>query len=756
MRRIPLFWISSAFLISIPMAAVLPVPVTVWKLAFWVCLGLTLVEWLVSNRWRSFRIICLPVFLLLTVLMGGGWRYTALQQKPFTPNDVAFYNDQQELQITGVVCADPQQYERHTRLIVCVDRLLAPITRNLDGKILVIQRTGEWKYGDRVNIRGKVLTPDENEAFSYKDYLAQRGIHSMMVYPYVQWLESGQAGWVKTGLFALRQTAYQRIQTFFPQPEAGLLSGILLGIETDIPSDLKRAFQDTGTAHIVAISGFNMTILAGIFLKGFRKWLSIWWAALLAILAISLYTVLVGGAPAVVRAAVMSCLAMSASLIGRGQSGIYTLSLTAAVMCLFNPLLLWEAGFQLSVTATLGLVLYADRLMNWFRVLAEKYLPETLVERVTGPVGDYFLFTLAAQLTTLPVVLYHFEQLSLTTLLANPLILPVQPLVMILGGIAVIVGLVIAPLGQLLSYLVWVPLLYTNQVVTGLAELSGGVLELGEVSIVTVVVLYLFIFYFARKKKESGMPSLRKPVFISSVMVASVFLVWNAVLLKPDGKLHLWILDDPNQGVVLVQTPNGRRILVNAGESANHLSSELNRHIPTLDRSIDLAIVTRQNSKAYQAFPVILERFKVDHFLWGDAIPSSKTAEEVQKELQFRKVEFGILETGEIVDCGDGVRLEKLLVADDGLSLLLTYGDFRFIWQEETMRSIEGSQRMEGAVVLSRPGLKEPLEKSTWQPMVLIQYEFVNGEEPGMISTKKEGTIEITTDGEQMWMLGEK
>ena len=756
MRRIPLFWISSAFLISIPMAAVLPVPVTVWKLAFWACLGLTLVEWLVSNRWRSLRIICLPVFLLLAVLMGGGWRYTALQQKPFTPNDVAFYNDQQELQITGVVCADPQQYERHTRLIVCVDRLLAPITRNLDGKILVIQRTGEWKYGDRVNIRGKVLTPDENEAFSYKDYLAQRGIHSMMVYPYVQWLESGQAGWVKTGLFALRQTAYQRIQTFFPQPEAGLLSGILLGIETDIPSDLKRAFQDTGTAHIVAISGFNMTILAGIFLKGFRKWLSIWWAALLAILAISLYTVLVGGAPAVVRAAVMSCLAMSASLIGRGQSGIYTLSLTAAVMCLFNPLLLWEAGFQLSVTATLGLVLYADRLMNWFRVLAEKYLPETLVERVTGPVGDYFLFTLAAQLTTLPVVLYHFEQLSLTTLLANPLILPVQPLVMILGGIAVIVGLVIAPLGQLLSYLVWVPLLYTNQVVTGLAELSGGVLELGEVSIVTVVVLYLFIFYFARKKKESRKPSLRKPVFISSVMVASVFLVWNAVLLKPDGKLHLWILDDPNQGVVLVQTPNGRRILVNAGESANHLSSELNRHIPMLDRSIDLAIVTQQNSKAYQAFPVILERFRVDQFLWGDAIPSSKTAEEVQKELQFRKVEFGILETGEIVDCGDGVRLEKLLVADDGLSLLLTYGDFRFIWQEETMRSIEGSQRMEGAVVLSRPGLKDSLEKSTWQPMVLIQHEFVNGEEPGMISTKKEGTIEITTDGEQMWMLGEK
>jgi hypothetical protein len=90
--------------------------------------------------------------------------------------------------------------------------------------------------------------------------------------------------------------------------------------------------------------------------------------------------------------------------------------------------------------------------------------------------------------------------------------------------------------------------------------------------------------------------------------------------------------------------------------------------------------VTRQNTNAYQAFPVILERFRVDQFLWGDAIPSSKTAVEVQKELQLRKVELGIFEAGEIVDCGDGVRLEKLAVAENGFSLLLTYGEFRFFW----------------------------------------------------------------------------
>lgn len=421
MRRIPLFWISSAFLLGIAVALFVPAPVDFWRISFFVCLGFLVLEYVLRRKQSGFKKRSLPVFLLPAVLARGGWCYATIQQKPFTANDIAYYNDQGKVTISGVVCSDPQHNERFIRFSVCVDRLEEPEKRDITGKVLVVQRNGDWIYGDRVNLFGSVKTPDENEEFSYKTYLAQRGIYSLMEYPYVEFVKAGQGGWIKTVLFQLRQAAYQRIQDFLPQPEAGLLSGILLGIETDIPYELEKAFQNTGTAHVVAISGFNMAILAGIFLKGFRKYLSIWWAAVLAILAMALYTVLVGGAPAVARAAVMSSLAMRASLIGRGQSGMYTLALTAAVMCLFNPLLIGDAGFQLSVTATLGLILYADRLMNGFRNLAGKYLPESIVERLTGPAGDYFLFTLAAQVMTLPVVLYHFERLSLTTLLGESL-----------------------------------------------------------------------------------------------------------------------------------------------------------------------------------------------------------------------------------------------------------------------------------------------------------------------------------------------
>ncbi|MBE0685066.1 MAG: DUF4131 domain-containing protein, partial [Anaerolineaceae bacterium] len=163
MRRIPLFWISSAFLLGISVALFTSVSVAFWQISFFVCLGLLVLEYLLRRKWSGFKKQSLPVFLLLAVFIGGGWRYATIQQKPFTPNDIAYYNDQEKVTISGVVCSDPQHNERSVRFSVCVDQMERPEQHNLKGKVLVIQRGGEWKYGDRVNISGTPLTPGENE-----------------------------------------------------------------------------------------------------------------------------------------------------------------------------------------------------------------------------------------------------------------------------------------------------------------------------------------------------------------------------------------------------------------------------------------------------------------------------------------------------------------------------------------------------------------------------------------------------------------
>ncbi len=163
--------------------------------------------------------------------------------------------------------------------------------------------------------------------------------------------------------------------------------------------------------------------------------------------SIALYTVLVGGSASVVRAALMGGLSLFARTVGRRQDGLNSLGLVAAVMALSNPLILWDAGFQLSFTATLGLILYADPLSEAFTRIASRRLPPETALRLAGPAGEYFLYTLAAQLLSLPVTMYHFKSFSLVAWIANPVVLPVQPPVMVLGGLAVVAGMLFLPLG---------------------------------------------------------------------------------------------------------------------------------------------------------------------------------------------------------------------------------------------------------------------------------------------------------------------
>lgn len=130
----------------------------------------------------------------------------------------------------------------------------------------------------------------------------------------------------------------------------------------------------------------------------------------------------------------MGGIALFGRQLGKRQTGLNSLGFVAAVMALFDPQVLWDVSFQLSFAATLGLVLYARPLQDWLTGLLARRLPQATVRRISGPVGEYFLFTLAAQVMTLPVIAYHFQRISLVSILANPIILPAQPPVMVLGG----------------------------------------------------------------------------------------------------------------------------------------------------------------------------------------------------------------------------------------------------------------------------------------------------------------------------------
>ena len=164
-------------------------------------------------------------------------------------------------------------------------------------------------------------------------------------------MSAGEGNFLLSWIYAYKAHALETVYRLWPDPEASLLAGILLGDESGIPDKVDQAFRDTGTSHIIVISGFNITIIAALLVGLFSRIFGsgefgVRRAAIFALLGIAVYTILVGADAAVVRAAIMGGLSLFATLLGRRQTGLNTLGQVAAAMAAFNPQVLWNIGFQ--------------------------------------------------------------------------------------------------------------------------------------------------------------------------------------------------------------------------------------------------------------------------------------------------------------------------------------------------------------------------------------------------------------------------
>jgi competence protein ComEC len=190
------------------------------------------------------------------------------------------------------------------------------------------------------------------------------------------------------------------------------------------------------------------------------------YSAWVALGGVAIYTVLVGAEASVVRAAIMAALFIFAPpsqglSLGRPTFAPAGLFADAVLMTLANPIIIWDVGFQLSFAATLGLMIYLDPWKGWFEAGTQRIVSPVLANRLVRFFGDIFIVTLAAMLLTMPLVIYHFRQLSIVSPLANFFVLPAQPGVMIWGIIATVTGMVFPAAGNVLAWTVWPFLTYT-------------------------------------------------------------------------------------------------------------------------------------------------------------------------------------------------------------------------------------------------------------------------------------------------------
>jgi len=383
------------------------------------------------------------------------------------------------------------------------------INGNLGNILVVVKKYPQYQYGDRLEITGKLKTPSTSEDFDYKSYLAKDDIFSIVYWPEIKILASGQGNWLMVKLLFIKNKFANSINQILAEPQAAFLAGLLLGEKRGLPQDVMDAFSRTGTTHIIALSGFNITIIAlalmGLFnfFMVHRRW-SFW----LSVAAITLFVLMTGAASSVVRAAVMGILMLLARQVGRLYSIRNALIFAGAIMVYLNPrVLVWDLGFQLSFAATLGLIYISPILQNW--LIGEKEDEEgdtsfrALDKKIRG-LKEILIATLAAQIAVLPLLVINFGRLSLIAPLANILVLPFIPLTMLLGFLSALGGLVWIYIGKILGWATWLFLTYEIKIIELLANLPLAAISFKWTWLgggIYYAVLFWLVWRFNKKQK---------------------------------------------------------------------------------------------------------------------------------------------------------------------------------------------------------------------------------------------------------------
>ncbi|MBZ0277304.1 MAG: ComEC/Rec2 family competence protein [Anaerolineae bacterium] len=726
--------------------------------------------------------------LALLAFTFGGLRFSLL---PVT-SDVAQYNNLGGLTIEGVVIAEPDVRDDRVQLQVAAGTVTRiGQTVPTQGTVLVqAPPLVNVHYGDRITATGNLSLPAEYDTFSYADFLARSGVFSLMKNAAVEVVASGQGSPVITAPLDLKTRAAGLIARNLPEPAAGLLTGMLLGNESSIAPEVADAFSKVGVSHIIAISGFNMAIVSGVMLGLLERFrFSRRWSAIIALTTVGLYTVLVGANAAVLRAAIMSSMLVIGGLLRRKTYVPASLAFVALLMSLQNPTVLWDVSFQLSFFATLGLALFVTPISRWFNRLLARTLPHRTATRVGDFLAEPLVVSLAAQVTTLPLIILYFGRLSLVSLLVNLLVIPAQSYLFIIGLLATVVVFVAPPLGQILYWITLVLLAWTVGVIRLFARLPFADVEFHvDPRLITVFFLVLIggaLMHATQPAwalRLARMLRQRAVVTATALSAAAIAVLMLALAVsRPDGRLHIWMLDMGHSNAALIQTPGGAQVLVDGGHFPSRLLTALGDRMPFNDREIEVLVLTQPDSVDYGALPSVLARYDVGVTLTNGQPNLSPDFQLLQDALAGHEVVT--VRAGYTLETSDGLRLEVLYpqthpglddsLDDSALVLRLTYGDLSFLLPGDLSATGQSALLESGvwplAPVMQLPehggqrSLDETFLMAVQPQLILLQSDPANrrgdpnadtlallGDTP-LLRTDQGGTIHLMTDGQTLW-----
>ena len=738
------------------------------------------------------------VFVVCVALALGAYRTTLLA----SADTVTRYNNADGLTLEGVVIDPPDLRDDRLQFRLRAEWLYAGYEkRKVSGLVLVsAPRSSKISYAQRVQVTGRLRTPPRFDTFSYADYLARQGVFSLMPDAVVVPLTDGatNSNPLRAALIKLRSQAQQHIQNALPDPQAALLTGILLGNERGIAPQIADDFALVGAAHIVAISGFNMVIIGGTVMGLTRAFLPRGRAAVVGLLVIALYTAFVGGNAAVVRAAIMSSLLIIAEALRRKVYLPASLAFAVLLMSLENPLVLWDVSFQLSFGAVLGIALFAGPLQHLIQRGANAIWLTGAAASAFRVLRDTLAVTLAVLVFTLPLTVLYFERFSPYILLVNLLIVPVQAALLILGALATMLAFLWPDAAQMLYWMDILLLSWSIGTVRGIADWPLAGLNLGAdprlVSSLFVIAILGAVVHAARPAwAENVTRWLRQSGAWLWLMLAGCgisLLMLAAFLSRPDGRLHLWLLDVGHSNAVLMQTPGGAHVLVDGGRYPSRLLTAIGERLPFRDRTLEALFITQADPFDTEALPALLARYDAALIIDNGQLNLSPEQDALNDAIaDHTRV---TVTAGYTLQFSDGTLIEVLHpsqppsfgtpAGDAALVLRVSYGDVSFLLTgdltQDAQTGLLASGQWPVASVMQVPqhGTARSLDAAflqAVQPQVAILHadpanlrndphidtlDMLDAAQTPLLRTDaagQAGSLHLWTDGVSLWALNE-
>jgi competence protein ComEC len=757
-------WLAARF----PVIAPLP----------WLLLGIGGIAACIMNR----RI---PRWRLLFALIGAtGVAASRMAAEPDT-SGIATLNGSGGVTIEGVIVDPPDMRDLYVQVRIAADRVaVTGSDQPTDG--LVVARLpveSDIAYGDRVRVTGRLRTPDEGDAFSYADYLARQDVFSLLDrVSDVQVVSSGHGyPWVAWAV-GLRDRVRGHISSLLPEPHAGILTAVLTGDERGIAPETEEAYAASGIAHLLAVSGFNMTLVGGFAAAQARRadtrsWL--WVAA--GLLLLGAFTMLVGFAPSAFRAALMAGLVLIGNALRRTTYVPVSLAFAFIVLTAIDPNTLFDLGFQLSFAAVLGISLIGTPLARRFKWLTQPDLPNDMQRGVLAVVLDALIVTVAASVLTMPLIGLAFGRLPLVSFISNVLVVPVQPAVMMLGVIAIFTAGVPA-VSQAAAWIALVPLAWTTSVAGITAQAPELALNLHQM----VVGAGFGVAIAASIASATRPPWLewartKQARFTAAAGALTVgVLALGVVTSRPDGQLHVWVLDVGHSHAVLMQTPDGAQILIDGGRYPSRLLTAIGDRLPFNDTDLSALILTQPDPVEVGAVSAVLRRYAVDTIYTNGQPNLGPEMAEITALAPLTP-----LTAGYTLDTGDGVMIEVLHpqttpgisdpLDDVAMVLRIRYGEISFLLGGEASRTaqaeLQGAGQWPLATVLVLPkhgGAIDGDFLDAVQPSAIVvqtdRANLLGHPNPDVLAslpdvplyrTDVHGALEFVTDGNDLYVTTE-